>query len=227
MQIKKNIPNALTMLNLSLGFLAILINDTMISPLLILGAALADLLDGYFARILRAHSQLGKQLDSLADLVSFGVAPAFLYYQYFLNEGIAGMLFASLLPVFSAIRLGIFNVDTTQSLHFRGLPTPANGLFFAFMVFAKQELWFDVFSDWVFYFLIIMFSTLMVAPITMISLKNYEDKHYTEKMIIYVLVAMIMLVLVFLKISGIPLMVCLYIFASIIWHIMLPKVSLF
>lgn len=225
--IKKNIPNALTVLNLSMGFMAILVNDIMISPLLILVAAIADLFDGYFARILKAGSHFGKQLDSLADLVSFGIAPAFLYYHYFLIPGWPSMLAVTLLPVFSAIRLGIYNIDTRQKDNFRGMPTPANGLFFAFLVFAKPEHWFDVFDVWVFYFLIFLFAGLMVAPIIMLSLKNYEDKHHTEKMLIIVQVFMGAMILIYFRISGIPLMIINYIVASILWNIIKPKPSLF
>jgi len=211
------------MLNLGLGFMAILINDIMISPLLILTGALADLLDGYFARVLNAKSPLGVQLDSLADVVSFGVAPAFLYYQFFLIPGWPSMLIVTLLPIFSAIRLGIFNIDSRQRDHFRGMPTPATGLFFAFMVFAKPQLWFDVFPVWVFYALVIVFTILLVAPVTMLSIKNFENKHYTEKTLILVWLATCGLILVFLKIAGIPLMVIVYIVASVIWHIIKPK----
>jgi len=218
MHIIKNIPNAITMLNLSLGFIAILINDPFISPLLILGAATADLLDGYLARLLKAYSLLGKQLDSLADLVSFGVAPAFLYYQYFLDNNVYGMLFAAVLPVFCAIRLGVFNIDESQKDFFRGLPTPANGLFFAFMVFTQEKRWLDVFPEWLFYFLILAFAAMMVAPFNMLSIKNFEHKHYAEKLLIMVFIATSMLVLVAIQIADIPVMVILYIVSSVIWY---------
>lgn len=225
--IRKNIPNAFTMINLSLGFVAILINDPLISPLLILAAGAADLLDGYLARKLKAYTLLGKQLDSLADLVSFGVAPAFLYYGYFLDQNIYGMLFAALLPVFCAIRLGIYNIDESQKDHFRGLPTPATGLFFAFMVFAKEKLWFDVFPDWVFYFLVIAFAGMMVAPFNMLSIKNFENKHVAEKTIIVVFIATSLLVLLAVQIAGVPAMVILYIVSSVMWYFAKPRINQF
>lgn len=92
-----------------------------------------DFLDGMVARLLKAHSELGKQLDSLADLVSFGVAPGFLMYKVMVAAGYGGgqvldflPFLGLLIPIFSALRLAKFNIDTRQTDYFIGLPTPAN-----------------------------------------------------------------------------------------------------
>jgi CDP-diacylglycerol--serine O-phosphatidyltransferase len=102
----------------------------------ILLAALFDFLDGMSARLLKAGSAVGKELDSLADVISFGLAPgciAFIYLEHLSNTiGIASIaFFAFVLPVFSALRLAKFNIDTRQTSSFLGLPVPANSIFWA------------------------------------------------------------------------------------------------
>lgn len=146
--LKKIIPNTLTSLNLGLGLVGICFafnNKLEWSSFCILGAAVLDFLDGFVARLLKAGSEFGKQLDSLADVVSFGVLPALILFHmisiglgdYFTpleersTENILTALIALLVAVFSAIRLARFNIDTRQTNHFIGLPTPANALFVA------------------------------------------------------------------------------------------------
>ena len=141
--IRNNIPNAITSLNLLCGCMACIAafhcNDTMCGSaikgyecafILIGLAAVADFFDGLVARLLHAVSAIGAELDSLADLVSFGLAPAMVLYNMMLGHG-AGhwALVALLLPVFGALRLARFNVDTNQTTTFTGLPIPANAIF--------------------------------------------------------------------------------------------------
>jgi CDP-diacylglycerol--serine O-phosphatidyltransferase len=135
----KHIPNLITTINLIAGFIAILINDPFISPLLILAASILDLADGVLARLLNARSELGEQLDSFADLVSFGVAPAYLFYQHFLGDNWYELLAVAVFPALGAIRLAIFNVKKDQHTSFKGLPIPGSGLFIAFLVYAFAE----------------------------------------------------------------------------------------
>lgn len=137
----RHIPNILTLGNLfcgCLGIAAIFNAKPEAAFVLTLCSLLLDFLDGFSARLLKAYSETGKQLDSLADMVSFGAVPGFTLYTLFfmgtsssdIEPGLlaAGQHFMFLVTLFSALRLAKFNVDTRQKNHFIGLPTPANTL---------------------------------------------------------------------------------------------------
>jgi CDP-diacylglycerol--serine O-phosphatidyltransferase len=143
---KKHVPNFITSLNLASGFIAIIfaVNGELVTASwLILAAMIFDFLDGFSARILKSYSDIGKELDSLADVVSFGVAPAVIIY-YLLRSTLSQyapsivssdsiratiiLLIPVIMPVCAALRLAIFNTDETQSTSFKGLPTPASAL---------------------------------------------------------------------------------------------------
>ena len=141
--IRNNIPNAITSLNLLFGCMACIMAFHCFDPMcgtsikgyqwafiFIALSAVADFFDGLVARLLHAVSGIGKELDSLADSVSFGLAPALVLYNIMIGQG-AGhwALFALLLPVFGALRLARFNIDPNQSTVFTGLPIPANAIF--------------------------------------------------------------------------------------------------
>lgn len=136
--LKRNLPNILTLANLASGVLAIiaLFEGRMDLILWLLGASLLfDLLDGLIARALGVHSKLGLQLDSLADLISFGLAPGIALFLTFQEANRSGEplpeflpYLALLVPIFSALRLAKFNIDDRQDEHFIGLPTPANAV---------------------------------------------------------------------------------------------------
>lgn len=150
--IKKNIPNAITCGNLLCGCLAITSafhGDLIWAAYLVGIAAVLDFLDGFVARVLKVHSEIGKQLDSLADMVTFGVVPGIImfhlitlaefywaYGQGVLRITIPEYIFylpyiAFLIPIFSCIRLAKFNIDTRQTDSFIGVPTPANSILIA------------------------------------------------------------------------------------------------
>src|ERR1035437_9737187 len=142
----KYIPNFITSLNLASGFIAVIFaanGDIVTASWLILAAMIFAFLDGFSARLLKAYSEIGKELDSLADVVSFGVAPGMIIYQLVNDSlsqsipmtdnpavvtGILILLIPVIMPVCAALRLAKFNVDTTQAITFKGLPTPANAL---------------------------------------------------------------------------------------------------
>lgn len=136
---KSALPNLITLLNLACGLLALLALQEQhywLAAALIGGSLLADFLDGFLARLLGVHSEVGLQLDSLADVVSFGVVPGFFLWELFgqarfEQEPIPAFLpyLSFLVPLFAALRLARFNVDTRQQEHFLGLPTPALTLF--------------------------------------------------------------------------------------------------
>lgn len=132
MRFKKGIPNLFTLSNLFFGFLSILFaanGDYRNASILILIGMMLDSMDGRLARILKAESELGKELDSLADVVTFGVAPAILvYYVSFSQYGLIGMIVAGLFPLFGAFRLARFNVNAkTSTIYFTGVPITAAG----------------------------------------------------------------------------------------------------
>jgi CDP-diacylglycerol--serine O-phosphatidyltransferase len=137
---RKYIPNTLTCLNLACGFYAAAFGfagDYLTAALAILAAAVFDFADGFAARLLHSFSPLGKDLDSLADIVSFGVAPAAMLYSllcYSGDERLAVCAFA--IPVLSALRLAKFNIDTRQTHYFRGLPVPAHAILWAAAIVA-------------------------------------------------------------------------------------------
>jgi CDP-diacylglycerol--serine O-phosphatidyltransferase len=142
----RHIPNFITSLNLTSGFISIIFilnGDINTASWLIMAAMIFDFLDGFSARALKAYSDIGKELDSLADVVSFGVAPGLiiwhLLYASLVPDGqtllsisrvytLIILIVPSIMPVCAALRLAKFNIDTTQATTFKGLPTPANAL---------------------------------------------------------------------------------------------------
>lgn len=130
--IRRSLPNLLTFINLSLGVVALLLaikNDMIQASLLVMVAALTDRFDGKAARMLDSTSELGKELDSLSDLVSFGVAPIIIAWKIsFMNLGLIGYLPAVLFPVAGAYRLARYNVTTFNNV-FSGVPITVAGAF--------------------------------------------------------------------------------------------------
>lgn len=178
------IPHILTLGNLSLGAAAVWFVLYKVDPTtavtLILIASLLDFLDGFVARLLGVAGELGKQLDSLADMVSFGVFPATLAF-LLLPEGSQDTGFALILlliPAMSALRLALFNIKTGQSEGFIGVPTPMNTLFwvgawFAFNQYPSVAAFFDS-AHVLYYSMVVMSALLMVVNFPMPSLKIKE-----------------------------------------------------
>ena len=181
-QIIKHIPNGITCLNLFAGCLSCVaaLNGMYQAVVLCLAfSAVFDFLDGMSARLLNAYSPLGKELDSLADMVSFGLAPGLLVYHLYGTMPMPAWLsgyamyvpyLAFLIPVFSALRLAKFNIDDRQISSFIGLPTPANAIFFvglAFLMIRYRE----AVNVYMLTAIVILFSYLLVSEIPMFSLK--------------------------------------------------------
>lgn len=172
--IKKHIPNFITTLNLFSGCFAIYYgfqaNYEMVMAFILI-AAVFDFMDGLAARILKAYSAMGKELDSLADVVSFGVAPGVLVFSL-INESVLPdwMAFVGfIVPVFSALRLAKFNIDARQTSSFIGMPTPANALFWAGMGYSFSDLLID--NGLLTIVLAIVFCLFLVSEVPMFSLK--------------------------------------------------------
>ena len=225
--IRNNIPNAITSLNLLFGCLACIAafhcSDTMCGTdlkgyqwafIFIALAAVADFFDGLVARLLHAVSNIGAELDSLADLVSFGLAPALVLYNIMLQQG-AGhwALVALILPVFGAIRLARFNVDTNQTTTFTGLPIPANAIFWI-----GFTSWFATYPTplWMVIVIIVALSLLMVCNLRMFSLKMHNLSSLKQNWAQYLQVVATVAFLVLMGLKGLAPAIMLYVLLSII-----------
>jgi CDP-diacylglycerol--serine O-phosphatidyltransferase len=221
--IRNNIPNAITSLNLFFGCMACiaaLSNGCLVAPYIIAInyialSAVADFLDGLVARWLHAVSAIGKELDSLADLVSFGLAPALILYSKMDQYDDLLALFALLLPVFGALRLARFNVDTNQATTFTGLPIPANAIFW--IGFTDWYYQYDC-PVWIVVLLIVVMSLLMVCPLRMFSLKMHNLSSLKENWAQYLQIVATVAFVVWLGIPGLAAAIALYVLLSIIKH---------
>lgn len=172
---KKHIPSLLTFGNLYCGFLSInfiITGDVKNATNLIIIALILDALDGRVARMLGLATDIGKELDSLADMVSFGVAPAFLSaYTYFAEFGMFGIIISGLFPLFAAYRLARFNLTPQEETlkHFKGIPITLAGAIITFLVLFVEAIPLQIFFI-VFYSL----SILMVSKLKIPSLKNIQ-----------------------------------------------------
>lgn len=191
MSLKQHIPNAITCGNLVSGCLSILFvacNRPVMAALMIFMAGLFDFLDGFAARLLHAHSPIGADLDSLSDVVSFGVAPGFIMYWLmtraqhpeitWLGLDLLPCL-AFLLPVFSAIRLAKFNIDNTQTTTFRGIPAPGMAIFMAslpLMFGQVKHLTDGSLGYWPCLGIVLIFSFMMVCNLRFFSFKMKSAK---------------------------------------------------
>lgn len=234
----KHIPNFITSLNLSAGFIAIIYaanGDPVTASWLILAAMIFDFLDGFSARLLKAYSEIGKELDSLADVVSFGVAPALIIYNLLQDSlSLYGPMIADsaglkatlimivpvLMPVCAGLRLAIFNIDTTQATTFKGLPTPANALAVISVVIAGHYTNSTVFSSLTGSpALLIIFTTIlslmMVSRIPLFSLK-FSDMKLKGNEGRYILAALVLVSFAIFGINAAPLVIPLYILVSLL-----------
>ena len=213
MSIKKHIPNAITCCNLFSGCVACVMafNGRFdLAMLFIVLGAVFDFFDGMVARLLRVSSPLGVQMDSLADDVTFGMAPATivfcymkeaLYYPEYLGALKDIIPYAAfLIAVFSACRLAKFNIDTRQTTTFIGLPTPANALFWSSLVTGAGHWIFNLNAGWFLMLaLILVFSYFLVSEIPMFSLKFKNFKWRRNRVrFIFILVSLPMLALGYL-----------------------------
>ena len=200
---KRHIPNFLTICNLLCGVFSVVISTTQFVSLewavaLIFCGAVFDFFDGFSARLLKVASPIGKELDSLADLITFGFAPAAITSAIILHLMYAGTILDNeqigfwhyvliflpyLIVAFSAIRLAKFNLDERQTCSFIGLPTPANAIFFASFAFLPNL---DYFPIWLIESLVVIFSLLLVSEVPMFSLKfNFKDMSWKTNKVQY------------------------------------------
>ena len=250
----KQIPNLFTLLNLFLGATAIIlilqtgqtiafINNegyTIVDlpekitwgALLIFLAAIVDFLDGFVARLLKATSPMGKQLDSLSDVVSFGVAPALIIYQLLrisyaqeengLDISIAFLLPALIIACAAAWRLAKFNLDESQQYSFKGLPTPAAGLFVAslplILKFPPEMINITDFilNKWILYVIIVLLSFLMVSNLPLMSFK-FKDFSLKNNLPKYLMVVIGVVAAIFLQWIAVPILLVTYVIVSLLF----------
>ncbi|MGV3509664.1 MAG: CDP-diacylglycerol--serine O-phosphatidyltransferase [Sphingobacteriaceae bacterium] len=225
---KKHIPNAITCLNLLSGCIGLVMafNDNLIfASYAIVIAAILDFFDGFVARLLKAYSEIGKELDSLADVVSFGVLPSVIVYQLFLEAPQLGMLSnyinysAFLIAIFSALRLAKFNIDTRQEENFLGLPTPANALLIAslpFIVLGDNLFLRDYILNAFFLFIFSLgMGILLVLEIPLMSLK-FKSLNFSKNLYRYILIILAIILILIFKFAAVPIVIFLYILLSII-----------
>jgi CDP-diacylglycerol--serine O-phosphatidyltransferase len=242
MNIVKQIPNTITCGNLFCGCLAIVKafeGDLVWASYLVGIAAVLDFLDGFAARMLKAYSPIGKDLDSLADMVTFGVVPGILMFRIIQTAHVWDTMFdagppdpsalamegstyltpyfAFIITIFSCIRLAKFNNDPRQSDSFIGLPTPANTILiasFPLILEFNPELasWFI--SPWFFCGLSLILSLLLISEIPLFSLK-FKNFTWTDNAIRYVFLLVSLILLGILGFPGVPLVIALYVLMSI------------
>ncbi|PWE01221.1 CDP-alcohol phosphatidyltransferase family protein [Marinilabilia rubra] len=235
MRIVKIIPNTLTSLNLFFGATGMLLafqGRPDLTAWCILIAAVFDFTDGFAARMLNAYSDIGKELDSLADLISFGLAPAAAFVSL-LSFHFTGswrldffemeipLQFVFLLPfvltVFSALRLAKFNIDTRQTESFLGLTTTAAGMFsvsLIHLIFTREGGWTALSSPYVIFPLIVVFCYLLVSEIPMFSLK-FKSFGFKDNVIRYLLLLVGLVAIIAFGVGGIAVTILGYILFSV------------
>jgi CDP-diacylglycerol--serine O-phosphatidyltransferase len=246
----KSIPNLFTLLNLVFGCLAVILilqngivaldnpdggqyigmpEKTALASLFIGLAALVDFLDGLVARLFKATSPMGKELDSLADVVSFGVAPGMILYQLLrlsfagqedgLDVSVGWLLPALLIPCAAAYRLARFNIDDAQQYGFKGVPTPAAGLLIASLPLIS---WYTnsrmveaaLLNKWVLYALILLIAYLMVSNLPLMAIK-FKDTSVKGNLPKLLLVVLAVIAAIFLRWLAVPVVFVFYIIVSL------------
>lgn len=236
MQIKRMIPNLLTAGNLVGGILAIIFileGKPQTAAYCILISGVFDFLDGFAARLLKVQNEIGKQLDSLADMVTFGVAPGLLVMHYIklslLAHGMTEFDYLKygglIIPVAALFRLAKFNLDSRQSDAFIGLPTPAMTIFFVgFLFFPAIDVDPNNFANDVFFAIMhpatlltltVIFSVLMVSELPLFALK-FKHFKWSGNEIRYIFLTISIVLLATLFVWALPIIILLYIILSLI-----------
>jgi len=249
----KQIPNLFTLLNLFFGCIAIVFilqtDESLImqdggswvaqfpekiwwGSVFIGIAAIIDFLDGFVARLFNATSAMGKQLDSLADVVSFGVAPAMILYQLLrisyiqeetgLDTSLTALIPAFIFPCAGAYRLARFNIDNTQQYGFKGVPIPAAGLVvasFPLILFGSESFELNTLftNKWFLYAVILILSGLMVSRLPLMAMK-FKDLSIANNLSKIILLVLSLIAIVFLQWLSVPVIFILYIIVSLVFR---------
>ncbi|TXF75150.1 CDP-alcohol phosphatidyltransferase family protein [Chryseobacterium sp.] len=230
--IKNNLANAFTLANLfsgSIGVIHLLSGNYKITALCIILSLVLDFFDGFIARAMKSDSNLGAQLDSLADMVSFGLLPGFVMFKalepfgnqvFGIEMPFETKYFGLFITVFSCLRLAIFNLDEEQTYYFKGLNTPSNtilifGLFYAFQENGSFGFLFE--NSGLLMLLVAISSWILVSPIKMIAMKFKSMKLADNYPKIALLIGAILILIIFGTV-GIPLVILYYILISLIFQ---------
>ena len=198
MKIIKHIPNTITSMNLLCGVMGVIFafqGELSTAFYLMLAAAVCDFLDGFAARMLHAYSDMGKELDSLADLVSFGLLPSIMLHRRLIEGGVTGIVayIPLIICVFSALRLAKFNVDTRQSENFLGLPTPACAMWCGSLVYSADHGVMSMANmlhdTMIIPIAVVILSLLLVSEIPMFSIKFKKGSEYNRIRIYFLIFA--------------------------------------
>jgi CDP-diacylglycerol--serine O-phosphatidyltransferase len=225
---RRHIPNAITCCNLLSGCVATMYAFEGMYPFafaFIVAGAVFDFFDGLTARALKVSSPIGKELDSLADVITFGFAPSAMAYSWLREcaDAHLDMFVAFIIPfaaflmaAFSALRLAKFNVDERQTSSFIGLPTPANALFWGSLVIGSHDIVVAHPYGWVLVLLLIgLFSWLLVAEIPMFSLK-FKNLTWESNRTVYIFLLTSIALLVLLRVNGLSAVIGWYIILSVL-----------
>ena len=228
-RVSKHVPNAITCANLFSGCIGIVFafqENLIFAAYALFLAAIFDFFDGFASRVLQSFSGIGKDLDSLADMVSFGFLPSAIMYELFLKSPqipqISSWLnfIAFLISVFSALRLAKFNNDTRQADSFIGLPTPANAILIASLPFIlKYHPGFSQYllNTYVLAALVLVMCMLLVAEIPLMSLK-FKNTDFNKNIYRYLLLLFSAILILFFKFAAVPVIIIMYITLSIIQY---------
>ncbi|MCF2593469.1 CDP-diacylglycerol--serine O-phosphatidyltransferase [Bacteroides caecigallinarum] len=226
----RNIPNSITSCNLFCGCIAsymAFLGDYRNAMLFIVLGAVFDFFDGMSARLLKVSSPIGKELDSLADNITFGLAPSAIVFSLFKEVNIPEFMLgisklipycAFLISVFSALRLAKFNLDERQTSSFIGMPTPANALFWSSLAICINEnsILLEEFNALYLLLLVIIMSLLLVSELPMFSLK-FKNLSWKYNSIKYIFLIVSIILLTLFRLSGITIV--------IIWYIILSAIT--
>lgn len=221
----KHIPNTLTMLNLCSGGIACVFaleRDYRMAMLFIVIGAVFDFFDGMSARLLKVSSPIGKELDSLADDISFGLAPSLIVFSLLgeMTGGAEGVMrylpyTAFIMAAFSGLRLAKFNLDERQSESFIGLPTPANALLWSSLAVGSHDFVMSL-HPFIIFVGIVFFSLLLVAEIPMFSLK-FKSLAWRKNRVRYLFLIVSLCLLAAFRLAGLS--------AVIVWYILLSLLT--
>jgi CDP-diacylglycerol--serine O-phosphatidyltransferase len=226
-RVSRHLPNAITCANLFSGCIGIVFtfqDNLIFAAYALFLAAIFDFFDGFASRVLQSFSGIGKDLDSLADMVSFGVLPSAIMYELFLRspqiDNISHYLnfIAFLIPVFSALRLAKFNNDTRQSESFIGLTTTANGILIASLPLILEQhpiLSRYILNPYGLAVFVLVMCILLVAEIPLMSLK-FKNRDFNQNIFRYLLLLFSAILILFFKFAAVPVVIIFYIALSLI-----------
>jgi CDP-diacylglycerol--serine O-phosphatidyltransferase len=215
----RHLPNFLTCCNLicgCLGIVFLLENRGVPAAYFVWAAGLFDYFDGFVARLLKVSSPIGKELDSLADVVSFGVLPALVMYKLIGEHSTSEVLpyIGFTIAAFSALRLAIFNIDETQTDSFKGLNTPANTLFITSLPLLPPAMGEWLYQPWLLVAITLVFSLLLVSRIEIFALK-FKNFTWADNKVRFTFLLLAVLLLALFQVTAIPFIILLYIGLSL------------